>query len=245
MKQLERYWAQVTEWVDGRRLMERIGIFVGLAAVASMFAYILFLVPAFNEEKRIAREMVNNLGAIQRLQAEMAKARASSSGDPDQQNKLKLKQLQQQIDEAEAQISRVRKELVSPQQMVTMLDTILARHDAVKLISFTKLPLESLNTGTIAAVQGAPAQAAGKSDPQPGAGSGAGSGAGNAAVYRHGVQVVVEGKYLDLMKYLAELEKLPGKLVWGHLELKVDEYPKATLTLDLFTLSLDKTWLNI
>jgi MSHA biogenesis protein MshJ len=64
-------------------------------------------------------------------------------------------------------------------------------------------------------------------------------------VYRHDVEIVVQGGYLDIMKYLAQLEAMPWHLFWSKAKLSVDEYPKTTLTLTLFTLSLDKKWLNL
>ena len=69
--------------------------------------------------------------------------------------------------------------------------------------------------------------------------------AGSPLVYKHGVELVVKGSYADLTQYLMRLEGLPWQMFWGKAELKVEEYPKATLTLTLFTLSLDKTWLRI
>jgi MSHA biogenesis protein MshJ len=47
------------------------------------------------------------------------------------------------------------------------------------------------------------------------------------------------------MNYLEQLEAMPWQLLWANAKLNVDEYPKSTLTLRLFTLSLDKKWLNL
>ena len=66
-----------------------------------------------------------------------------------------------------------------------------------------------------------------------------------AQIYKHGVEITVQGTYLDLLAYLAELERLPWRMYWGNLDLKVDEYPQSTLVLTLYTLSLDKAWLAI
>jgi len=64
-------------------------------------------------------------------------------------------------------------------------------------------------------------------------------------VYKHGVEITVQGAYLDMIGYMTELEGMPAQLFWGKARMSVDEYPQATLTLTLFTLSLDKKWLNI
>jgi MSHA biogenesis protein MshJ len=64
-------------------------------------------------------------------------------------------------------------------------------------------------------------------------------------VYRHGVQLTIEGGYHDLLQYLVAMEKLPWRVVWGEADLRVDEYPKIVLTLTLYTLSLEKVWMNV
>lgn len=64
-------------------------------------------------------------------------------------------------------------------------------------------------------------------------------------IYKHGVELTVQGSYPELLSYLAELEKMPWQLFWGKVKMNVEEYPRATLTLTVFTLSLDKKWLNL
>jgi len=68
--------------------------------------------------------------------------------------------------------------------------------------------------------------------------------ADNRHVYKHGVQVVVEGGYLDLLDYVARLEKQPWQVYWGRAVMTAD-YPKAQVELTLYTLSLDKAWLVV
>jgi MSHA biogenesis protein MshJ len=63
-------------------------------------------------------------------------------------------------------------------------------------------------------------------------------------VFKHGVRVVVEGTYLDLLSYVARLEKQPWQVYWSRTVMSSD-YPKAQIELTLYTLSLDKAWLVV
>jgi len=38
---------------------------------------------------------------------------------------------------------------------------------------------------------------------------------------------------------------LPTQMFWGMAKMNVVQYPQAELTLTLYTLSLDKTWLQV
>jgi MSHA biogenesis protein MshJ len=55
--------------------------------------------------------------------------------------------------------------------------------------------------------------------------------------YRHGVEISLTGGYFDLMQYLAELEKLPARLLWGSGTLQSEQYPEVRLTLQVYTLA--------
>jgi MSHA biogenesis protein MshJ len=56
-------------------------------------------------------------------------------------------------------------------------------------------------------------------------------------LYRHGVELSLRGGYFDLAQYLAGLEKLPVRLLWGRMELQVEQYPEVRLILQVNTVS--------
>lgn len=71
--------------------------------------------------------------------------------------------------------------------------------------------------------------------------------ASNAAnlIYRHGIEITVQGPYLGLLAYLAALDAMPVKLYWGKAELIVTAYPLSRLTFTVYTLSLDQIWIKL
>jgi len=58
---------------------------------------------------------------------------------------------------------------------------------------------------------------------------------GSPGFYRHGVDLTLKGSYFDLVQYLARLEKLPARLLWGRTELQAEEYPEVRLTVQVRT----------
>jgi MSHA biogenesis protein MshJ len=62
-----------------------------------------------------------------------------------------------------------------------------------------------------------------------------------AALYRHGLEMTLRGSYFDLMQYLDELEKMPARLLWGGVQLQVEQYPEVRLTLQVHTLSTQRS----
>ena len=62
-----------------------------------------------------------------------------------------------------------------------------------------------------------------------------------AELYRHGLEMTLRGTYFDLMQYLSDLEKMPGRLLWGGVELQVDKYPEVRLSVQVHTLSTQRS----
>lgn len=64
-------------------------------------------------------------------------------------------------------------------------------------------------------------------------------------LYRHGVEIVLQGSYLDMINTMQALEALPVQLFWGGARLDAQQYPEVRLTLTLYTLSLDEQWMKL
>ena len=62
-----------------------------------------------------------------------------------------------------------------------------------------------------------------------------------AELYRHGLEMTLRGTYFDLMQYLSDLERMPARLLWGAVELQVEQYPDVRLTLQVHTLSTQRS----
>jgi MSHA biogenesis protein MshJ len=60
-------------------------------------------------------------------------------------------------------------------------------------------------------------------------------------LFRHGVEITLTGSYFELLRYLADLEKLPSRLLWGSAEIHAEQYPEVRLTLQIFTLSPERS----
>ncbi|WP_432377445.1 hypothetical protein [Duganella sp. P38] len=64
-------------------------------------------------------------------------------------------------------------------------------------------------------------------------------------LYRYGVEIVLQGGYVDMVNYMAALESLPVQLFWGKAQLDAQQFPNSRLTLTLYTLSLDQKWMKL
>ncbi len=233
---------RLTRRFDARSRRERMVMLVAVAAVAFWLADKLWVTPAF-ERSRAAGVRLAQAGAdLASLRAEAAKLQALGV-EQERQLSADLAQWRQRVDGEAAALRAYEDSLVRADRMVELLEQMLPRHGRIKVRE-----LRSLGRADLLAPAGSPAapgvvpgvvpvQAAASS---PGAAPGQGG-----AVYRHGVEITLEGGWSDLLQYLQALETMPRHVLWGGLSMKVEQHPTVVLTLRLYTLSLDRGWLEI
>jgi MSHA biogenesis protein MshJ len=168
------------------------------------------------------------------LQAELTASTADSArrangpqADPNAMAKVELDSLQAQLARDRQAVAALSHSMVAPAEMVQLLERLLARHPGVRLMAMRSLASE-------------PWTAAG-----PGATPAAGANAQTGGLYRHGVELELEGGWHSLRAYLADIERSPRRLQWGELQLSAQEHPAMRMKISLHTLSLEAAWLQL
>lgn len=219
-------------------MRERLMVFAIAALLVVTVLDRLFISPQFASQQQLSQKIKADRQQFAAIREEIRNRISAHQVDPDAAARLRLKQLTEQQAHMRSQLQGMEKGLVSPDRMAAMLENLLQRDGKLRLKSLRTLPVSPLNEP----LDGASPQAG---TARPGVNEKTASAAPKATVYKHGVEIVVEGTYADIAHYLAELERLPWQLFWAGTRLDADGHPTVRLTLTLFTLSLDKTWLNI
>ena len=239
---MKQYWQKLVHKVDALSLRERVIIFAMLAVLFITIFNAALLDRQFSKQKQLSDQVNADQAQINQIRIQIQQA-VHAKEDPDAVNKDRLQALKQQSAQMQSVLLDMQKGLVSSDKMTVLLEDILRRDRRLRLLSLKTLAAANLSETAAADVRKIPEKSpAASSVTTRNIGE---SQAGAGAVYKHGVEIVVQGEYLDILDYMAALEAMPWQLFWGKAKLKVDEHPTATLTLTLFTLSLDKKWLNL
>ncbi len=240
---MKQYWQRIALKIDALTLRERAIIFTMAALILAVLINTVLLDPQYAKQKQLSQRINQEQAQIAAMQAEIQQKMAAQHADPDRENRERLEQVRRQLAKMQSTLQGVQKGLVAPERMAALLEDLLKRNGRLRLVSLKTLPVSSVNEEQPqekAALEEGAARPGGK----PGAPAAREKPAA-ASIYRHGVEIVVQGGYMDMLDYLAQLESMQWQLFWGKAKLEADEYPKATLTLTLYTLSLDKKWLNM
>jgi MSHA biogenesis protein MshJ len=110
--------------------------------------------------------------------------------------------------------------LVPAREMREVLDGLFSRHAQVRLVSVKTLSVDEARKAGMS-VQDLP------------------------GLYLHGLDVTLQGSFVDLLAWLEAAEELPRKLLWSGMQLQSDEQKGLMLTVRMFTVSPDPDPLEI
>jgi MSHA biogenesis protein MshJ len=164
---------------------------------------------------------------LQKQNAELSRQLAQ---DPDADGRGHIEDLRRRLGSYDTELRGVQQGLVPPNRMVGLLEDMLSRDSHVRLVKLHTLPVTAL-------VEPAGSAAAGVAGKSPAA--------AKNLVYKHGIELTVEGSYLDLLGYQSRLEKLPWRMFFARTSVNSIDYPKVLMTITLYTLSLEEAWLVV
>lgn len=189
--------------------------------------------PAFAEAKKLGLQAVRDQESARGMAAQLA-ALEHQVLDPNAGVNASLAEVRQRLAEQEPRVREMQKSLVTAAAMPGFLHNLLAGNRALQLLRLETLPAEpAIVTPAVPEKPGTGTDKAAPAKPA----------AETAKLYKHGVRLQLAGSYRDLLGYVRDLEQAPQRVLWGDLKLNAKAYPKVEMTLTVYTLSLDKTWL--
>lgn len=229
MNSLRRRWAAWNARYTALSRRERGLVALLLVLGPALAVKALVADPQWARVRTLEKSLATQGAALAELKVLAASQRSQLTSDPDAGKKAELAALTADRDQLDRQVAEQGSTLVRPEQMNGLLERLLARHAGLRLVSLKTLPPASVLKS--AAAEG------GKT--------------GDKAeqrlfdLYRHGVEIRLEGGYSELQSYLEQLERMPQRVLWERLDYRVVDYPRAEMTLMVFTLSPERTWLAL
>lgn len=240
---MKQQWQQFALKFDALSVRERIMVFGASAALLIFMVVYLFVNPQLDKRKALADTIAQRQQAVAAIDAEMAQRMAAHAGDPNLQDRIRLERIRQQVQQMRQALQSTQNGLVAPERIVPMLQQLLKQQANLRLVSLATLPSGAMGQGGhVASKALASASAAAPAGQSP---ADAEPAKAPAVLYRHGVEIVLRGNYLDMVNYMDAVEAMPSHVFWGKLNMQVEQYPNATLSLTLYTLSLDEKWIAL
>lgn len=225
---MKQWWLKVAAKYDALLRRERWLVAVAVLGAIVLLGFTLFIEPAL-KRGQLAAETMNGLRTqLANIEAQTTVLRAPER-NPDALARAELEKVRAQLDALAGRLEALESALVPPEKMAGLLEDMIGKRSGLRLISLKTLPATPLLERD--KVEKAGADAAPRDQ--------------SGGLFKHGVEIRLEGSYQELTAYLERLEQSRMKLLWGGVALSAEKHPRLELTLTVYSLSLDKTWLVV
>ncbi|MFA7270734.1 MAG: hypothetical protein WC073_15470 [Sterolibacterium sp.] len=230
---MKQKWLELAARFDALARRERGMVAAAILFGGGMLGYSSMVEPQLIRQNTQAKRITQATTDLSTIESQLVAIQAKLK-DPDASNRATLLQERQELAVLNAKLRSIETSMVPPDKMQTFLESLLSKNRNLELLALRTL------TPTSLIERHEEKKADGKTDAVPAPGAGA---APN--IYKHGVEIRIAGSYNDLLMYLAEIERMPQRIIWNRVKLSAEQYPRNELTLTVYTLSLDKQWLVV
>lgn len=221
---LDQHRQKIILGYQGLSLRER--AMVGLSILAATWMIWSLTLGSFLDESksRISRDVNAAYAQLQQAVAEQSRLQAEKSRDPNALLQTQRSTLGVELENLNENLAEALERFVAPERMPELLKDVIRHHDGLQLKRIASLPVEPIVVE--------PAQDADQDAP-------------SAVIYRHPLRLEFEGNYFEVLAYLSELEAGDWKFGWRNLSYVVEDYPIAVVTLEIETLSRNRSWIGV
>lgn len=213
-------WQQLSERFSALKEREKYTAFIGALLLCLWLFMLQFLVPAFEELRKVDQQLASSSLTVQQQINTLAALQQQAGTDVDASYRHEVDKLQLQEQQLQQQIAQLTSYFIGSERMALVLQDVLKSSNNVKLksvIANPPVPLTFADQGTD----------------------------NKAVIYQHSTVVVLTGDYFALTAVLERFDALSWSLGWQSIDYKVTQYPDAELTLQLLTVSDNESYIKL
>jgi MSHA biogenesis protein MshJ len=207
---MNEFWISLEERFGEMSAREKVLIALCGLVVVIMLLFTLVLEPKLNEIISNERQLSNLKQANQKIEIDTLRIQAQLKKDPNAEIDRAISNLLTESQHLSMQLAEIIEHLITPSQMAELLENVLEQQSGIHLLSLQTLPSEPITEDKEASQY--------------------------SGYYVHPVRMELTGDYFSIANYLNKLESLPASYYWRSFSYKVEEYPKAKLVLEVYTL---------
>jgi len=214
---MKQRWYDLATKFDVLSQRERVLVAAAVLIVAGLILY-LPLESLLTQHTQLSQQVTSLKNDNDISEQQIALYEQSLATDPDTEYRQRLANIIQQTKQIDEELSFQMVDMVPADHMPTLLAGLLSNIKGIKLNAFTSIaPTPLLEVGEEKKMN----------------------------LYSHGIRLEFTGDYFSVLRFVEAVESMPNKLYWRSMDYKVDAYPKAAITLELYTLSINKTFISV
>ncbi len=240
---MKEKWEQLSLKFNALALRERAVVGLGILVAIFVAWDFIFYQPVAKKHSALQARMDTANENLTRLSAEEQVFAKALTSDPNAARKREIVRLEQQLDKLDSELEALSVGLIQAEKLPQILHDVLFSSGSLKLLGMKTQPVEKLNFSQPTTAR---EQVKQEDDRREDVNEEFAQEEENVvSVFKHAVTISLEGRYFDVVNYLSALEQLPWKIYWEFLDYRVGDYPKARVTLQVYTLSTGEGVLGV
>lgn len=215
--------AKIEQKVDAMQVRERVLLFVCLLAALYFIWETLFLNEISTAKNKIIKDLEMKEAGLEVLQKSLAKNAGKDQFSGNLALSKELEKLMNKKSDLDSGMSSLKHNIISPQEMASVLEDILSSNKEVELVSIENVSFEEISKVN----------------------KGEASSGDHQKLFKHGIMLEFIATYGNTYRFLQELEILPWSFIWHSLDYTVETFPQARVKVLFHTLSLQEDWIQI
>lgn len=215
-EQLQQLEARFNEMTPRERGM----IFAAGLVLVIMVLHSMWLGPNMDKSASLERKLASQQQSSETLTRQIAVVKEALKRDPNETTQRQLDKQLADIELLDAELSALTVDLVAADQMLPVLQSLLAKSRDLSLISLTSIASEPVL------------------ELQQQQESGVG-------MFRHGIALEVSGSFFDVYRLVESIEASQWRFYWQSFDYQVTDYPKAKVRIVLYTLSTSEDYIRV
>lgn len=221
---MKALWRRYAARFDALSPRERLLVFGAALAIAGFALQALLIEPSLRSAARLRDQIAQQektLEAVQLANRSLSAARA----DPDAATRARIEHARKELEALIARLGTKAQGLVPPERMPALLQSLLGTDSRLTVVALRSLVPSPLTEAP---------KPQGTDHPQ-----------ATVGIFKHGIELTAQGTYADLYRYVSELERGPFRMYWSDATLDASAYPNVRLTLRVYTVSTDASWMRL
>ena len=232
MEAIKNYWLRLEDKLNGLQTRERALVVLSILAGVYLIWDFGFYQPLSKQRENLELRLTAANKELVKLSAEELVFTKSLSTDPGAAKKREVVRLEQELQALEQNLQKLAVGLIAADKLPIVLYEVLQKSASLKFLGMQTHPVELLSFNQdVVAVDSRKENRDDKEGQEE---------KRIVGVFKHAVTVSFEGDYFAVVRYLKSIEALEWKIYWQELNYNVESFPRAQITLKVFTLSTEE-----
>lgn len=213
-------YAEIQDLFLGLTMREKVLMLASGLLLILFGGYVWLVEPVQIKIENLTNNVNRQSSEIGKLAQQIAQIELELSRDPNEPLRQRVVSLTESIEILDESLREQTVDLIPAERMPDVLEKILSQSSNLKVLEMNSIP--PVRMMDIAADSGA-----------------------QVNLFQHGVSLVLEGSYLDIMNYLEEIENLEWRFYWRRFDYLVKDHPVAKAEIELYTLSTSRAFIGV